>query len=173
MPGFREQRRAAALERASLPRRHVIVDVVERDVIEPLESFDPAERPIDPEQIRRMARLHLSEEEIAEVVGMELHQLRDVYGPIIAQGRAEVVLALKRKRMEVAMRGNVPMLLHLSEQVLHERPAPRTNVNLNADLADDPKAKLLDAIRETTARLAGREVKALPSVQLAATDAEF
>lgn len=148
------------------PIRRANVDMFELDVLSPIEVCgDLRARPVDPNMVRRLAALHLDDIEIATALDMPLDQMLNTYGTLIAQGRNDTVVALKRVRLRVAMRGNVQMLMHLGEKLLGEKKAPNVNVNVNLDV-DDPKTKLLNAINEAATRLAGVPIKELPSAEL-------
>ena len=172
----RQRRRRETLLDASIPRR-LPADLFESEVLDPLENQDFRERPIDPEMVRRLAALYMTDDEIAKVIDVPIADFKAQYGRITEQGREESLIALRRVRWRVAMRGNVPMLLHLSEQLLNEKasqlPASGDTYNFNFG-SEDPRMKLLDAVREAAERMSGREVQpALPPAQIAAKDGEF
>lgn len=171
----RLRRRRAYLDTQLLPR--VATDLFESEVLDPLENVDFRMRPVQADTVLRLASLYMDVDEIAKVIDMPIQQVKDVYGPIIEQGRQEAVIALRRARWRVAMRGNVAMLLHLSQELLNEKPAAAgDNITNNFIIGsqDDPRTKLLNAVREASERMVGREVQPVtPLPQIAAGDTEF
>lgn len=177
LPTPAEKRRAEMLVDASVPRAYRL-DQVETDVLDPLEQeADLSKRPVDAKMVERMARLYMESAEIAAVIEMPLEQFEVLYGPVVARGRAQALVDLRRKRWQVAMRGNVQMLLHLSRQLLDEKPPVNVNANLNVNVDaskdDDPRELLRRAVEEATLRLRSGQVKALPSAEVLAPGAEF
>lgn len=76
-------------------------------------------KPIDPEQVRKLALINCSYSEIALIVGCEESILHKRFSSVIEEGRAHGKSSLKRKMWQVAMdQGNVSMLIFLSKQML-------------------------------------------------------
>jgi hypothetical protein len=88
----------------------------------------PLGRPIttqyDPEMIRALAAVGCTVYEIANQCGFSeqnFHDLKKKYPEIqeaIDQGKAELHKSLRKKQIDVAMEGNVPMLIHLGKTQL-------------------------------------------------------
>lgn len=105
---------------------------------------------IDPKQLESLAAIHCSNEEMASVLGVHKRTLERRYAAVIAQGRNKGKMSLKRKRYDVAMQGNVPMLIWLSKQFLGETDkvssdiTEKSHVILEAQL--DARCEELEAL---------------------------
>jgi hypothetical protein len=88
----------------------------------------PLGRPIttqyDPELIRALAAVGCTVYEIANQCGFSeqnFHDLKKKYPEIqeaIDQGKSELHKSLRKKQVDIAMEGNVPMLIHLGKTQL-------------------------------------------------------
>jgi hypothetical protein len=72
---------------------------------------------IDPEQVRKLAAINCSYAEIASIIGCNSSTLTRRYSQVIEKGRHEGVASLKRKQFELAMAGNVTMLIWVGKQI--------------------------------------------------------
>jgi hypothetical protein len=73
---------------------------------------------LDVDLIKKLASIHCTKEEIASVLGCHRDTLYARFSDILQQGDEEGKMSLKRKMHEVAMSGNVQMLIWLSKQRL-------------------------------------------------------
>lgn len=73
---------------------------------------------IDPALVERLAAIHCPNVEIAAAVGCSVDTLTDRFSDIIAKGRENGKTRLRRKQLEVALTGNVSMLIWLGKQML-------------------------------------------------------
>jgi hypothetical protein len=74
---------------------------------------------IDPEQVKRLARLHCTTQEMAYFFDCHVDTLRDNFSNFIDKGKAEGNISLRRKQWQMAVeRGNVVMLIWLGKQML-------------------------------------------------------
>jgi len=78
-------------------------------------------KPIDLEQVRRMAACGCTDREIAFILGVSEAFLRRKARQALDQGRAQLQKSLRRKQLEMARRGSVPMLIWLGKQYLGQR----------------------------------------------------
>jgi len=79
----------------------------------------PARRiEIDMERVERLASLGTSPEEIADRLGVSERTIRRRCAAPIKKGAANLRNALRSKQVEVAMAGNVAMLIWLGKQYL-------------------------------------------------------
>jgi hypothetical protein len=77
---------------------------------------------IDPEQVKRLARLHCTMQEMADFFGCHRDTLRDNFSAEIDKGRSEGNISLRRKQWQMAVeKGNVVMLIWLGKQMLGQR----------------------------------------------------
>jgi len=73
--------------------------------------------PVD-KQVEKLAAYGLNNKEIAEVLGYDDTNLKRKFENFLIKGRGELKRKLKRKQIEVAMSGNVVMLIWLGKQYL-------------------------------------------------------
>lgn len=73
---------------------------------------------IDPEQVRKLAALGCTHQEIADVIGCSHDTLTRRFKSEIEHGKANAKASLRRKQWETALAGNVPMLIWLGKQYL-------------------------------------------------------
>jgi len=73
---------------------------------------------IDPEQVRKLAALHATEDEIAAFFGVHKNTIRRHFKDAIRRGREEAKIELRRLQWQKARSGNVTMLIWLGKQYL-------------------------------------------------------
>jgi hypothetical protein len=79
-------------------------------------------KPIDAEQVRKLAELGCTHEEIADVVGCSRHTLERRFAPELSRARACLNMSLRRAQMHQALRRrSVAMLIHLGKVYLGQR----------------------------------------------------
>jgi hypothetical protein len=77
---------------------------------------------IDVEQVKRLARLHCSMQEMADFFGCHRDTLHNNFSAEIDKGRSEGNISLRRKQWQVAVEnGNPVMLIWLGKQMLGQR----------------------------------------------------
>lgn len=76
---------------------------------------------IDEEQVKKLAAINCSYAEMAAVLDCNESTLLRRYAEVIQKGRANGKMSLKRKQYELAMGGNVTMLIWLGKQLLDQR----------------------------------------------------
>jgi len=85
---------------------------------------------IDPEQVKRLARLHCTMQEMADFFGCHRETLLNNFSTEIAKGKSEGNISLRRKQWQIAVeKGNPVMLIWLGKQMLGQ-----TNEKLDSDL---------------------------------------
>ena len=75
---------------------------------------------IDPEQVRKLAALGCTNDEIADYVGCDritLWRRKDVYEAML-EGRSQIKVRIRQKQMEALNSGNPTMLIWLGKQYL-------------------------------------------------------
>lgn len=90
---------------------------------------------IDPQLVYDLAKIHCTKHEIAVIVGCHVDTLYARFSEQLHQGDEEGKKSLKRKMHEIAMNGNVSMLIWISKQRLGYRDkqpdeAPNTVINV-------------------------------------------
>lgn len=78
----------------------------------------PRRKEIDPKQVERMAACGCTDSEIAYIMQVSEAHLRRHYRAALDQGRANLRRRLRRKQIELARKGSVPMLIWLGKQYL-------------------------------------------------------
>lgn len=73
---------------------------------------------IDETLLRKLAVIHCTQEEMASVVGVSVDTLHRRYAAQIKSGRDEGKMSLRRKMWELALSGNVSLLIWLSKNEL-------------------------------------------------------
>src|ERR1700677_1754019 len=80
---------------------------------------------IDPEQVIKLAAINCSNAEMAAVLDCSHRVLERRFAAIIKKGRTNGRMSLKRKQWELAMSGNVTMLIWLGKIILKQRETPK------------------------------------------------
>lgn len=73
---------------------------------------------IDPDQVRRLAMINCTYPEIAAVVGCSPDTLERRFAGVIKEGWEQGKSSLKRMMWEACTKGNTPMMIFLSKQML-------------------------------------------------------
>jgi hypothetical protein len=105
---------------------------------------------IDEEQLRKLAAIHCTMQEIAYFFEVSVDTLERRYADTIAAARANGKMSLRRKRFEVALSGSVPMLIWLSRIILGESDAATKDdpAKLSTDQLVSEAQKALEAIKQ-------------------------
>jgi len=106
---------------------------------------------IDPETVRKLARLHCTMQEMADFFGCHRDTLHNNFSAEIAKGKAEGNISLRRKQWQIAVeKGNPVMLIWLGKQMLgqvNERLDTDTDAPLPIyDIIEEPKEMQNDTI---------------------------
>ena len=92
---------------------------------------------IDEEQLETLAAIECSLEEMALVLGCSVSTLQRNFDQVIEKGRAQGRASLRRRQFELAMNGNVTMLIWLGKVRLGQREKQAVEhsgaVELNVD----------------------------------------
>jgi hypothetical protein len=73
---------------------------------------------IDPELVEKLAGIGCPNKEIAAIVGCSVDTLDRHFAEVIAKGRENGKTRLRKKQIEVALAGNVTMLIFLGKNML-------------------------------------------------------
>lgn len=87
-------------------------------------SKKPKGRPeieINPEQVQKLAMLHCSGREIAAFFGCDEKTIRNRFTAEIEKGREKGKMTLRQKQYELAINGNVPLLIWLGKNMLDQK----------------------------------------------------
>jgi len=86
----------------------------------------PRAKEVDLKLVERLAAIGCTDAEIGHVLGVSENWLRRKGRQALDRGRAKLRKSLRRKQIELAKRGSVPMLIWLGKQYLGQRD--RTDV---------------------------------------------
>lgn len=75
---------------------------------------------IDEDAVRKLASIQCSYEEMAAVLKCDPKTLSNRFSQAIKEGRSQGRMSLKRKQYEMAMGGNITMLIWLGKQYLEQ-----------------------------------------------------
>lgn len=81
---------------------------------------------IDPELVRRLAKIGCTTPEIASICGCSERTIETRFCGILKTGRAEFCQSLRRWQAKAAQKGNATMLVWLGKQMLGQRDTPPT-----------------------------------------------
>lgn len=73
---------------------------------------------IDVELLKKAAAIHCTWHEICSLVGASRRTLEDRFSHIIEEARSNGKMSLRRKQFQMALDGNVPLLIWLGKTVL-------------------------------------------------------
>lgn len=73
---------------------------------------------LDVDQVEKLARIGCTDKEIALLAGISESTLRRRCREALSRGRASLAKSLRRKQLELARKGSVPMLIWLGKQYL-------------------------------------------------------
>ena len=101
-------------------------------------------------QIEKLSSFGLTNLEIGEVIGMDDSTLKRNYENFLTKGRGILKQRLKRKQIQVALSGNVSMLIWLGKQYLEQKDKMEEsgdyNLNVTRNILED---KMKEEKRET------------------------
>lgn len=100
---------------------------------------------IDEKEVEKLAALHCTNEEIASWFSCSADTIENRFSGVIKRGKEKAKTSLKRKQYEIAMSGNVSMLIWLGKNLLGQKDKPETLADCTTD----------ELIREVGIRLSG------------------
>lgn len=99
---------------------------------------------IDPDQVEELASIQCSYEEMAAVLKCSVSTLQRNFAQAIKDGRDRGKSSLKRKQYEVAMKGNVGMLIWLGKQ--HLGQSERYEAQVDQLIEIDDRRSIVDEL---------------------------
>lgn len=75
-------------------------------------------KPVDENLLRKLAAIHCNQDEMASVLGVSVDTLQRRFAAQIKDARNEGKMSLRRKMWEMALNGNVSLLIWLSKNEL-------------------------------------------------------
>jgi DNA-binding CsgD family transcriptional regulator len=100
----------------------------------------PKKYDIDPEEVIKLAGYGCSQRDIADFYGCDESLISKNYSSIFTKARAEMKNGLRSKQINVAMGGNVTMLIWLGKQILGQ------SEKVEASFKDSPNGFELEEI---------------------------
>ena len=82
---------------------------------------------ISPAQVEKMAGYGLNNTQIADCLGCEDSTIGTKFRESVIKGRANLRMKLSKKQIDVALQGNVTMLIWLGKQYLNQRDNENEN----------------------------------------------
>lgn len=95
------------------------------------------QKQIDMDLVRKLASIHCTLREIADIIGVDKQTITNRCADILAQGKAEGKASLRRRQFEVAESGNATMLIWLGKQYLGQTDKPEEEDDKNIILPWD------------------------------------
>jgi len=84
---------------------------------------------LDTDLIIKLANIHCTYQEIADIVGTTVHNLEKRYKDTIEKARSEGKKSLRRAQFEKALQGDVRMQMWLGKQWLNQTETPTDEAN--------------------------------------------
>ena len=112
---------------------------------------------IDEDQLEKLAAIECSLEEMALVLGCSVSTLQRNFEQVIEKGRAQGSASLRRRQFELAMSGNITMLIWLGKVRLgqKERQVVEHSGSVEVDV-DELRQRFADRIAGVASRLGTR-----------------
>ena len=79
---------------------------------------------IPPDEVEKLALLHCTNKEIADFFNIAVKTLEYNFADLIQKARMTTKQRLRRAQLEVALKGNVPMLIWLGKNILGQQDQP-------------------------------------------------
>lgn len=111
---------------------------------------------IDPEQVRQLAMISCTMEEIGFVLGCSVDTLERRFADVIKEGRAFRRMSLKREQYKAAMAGNITMLIWLGKNDLGQ--SDKIDQNIQTHLSLDRNDERFKIALEEVKKLAKEKV---------------
>ena len=112
---------------------------------------------IDNEQLELLASYGCTNAEIAAMARISVRTLQRSYLEYVDRGRVNLAMSLRHKQTQMALEGNVAMLIWLGKQYLGQSERQSTDANLNhtatitVDLSEPGSAERAQRTREAAA----------------------
>lgn len=108
-------------------------------------------KPIDEEQVRQLAAIDCSLEEMALILKCDEKTLRNRFSQVIKEGRASGTMSLKRQLFKKVQEGNTAVIIFLSKVKLGYREVQYIDQKTEHSIQSAPqpvtKEKLIEAIK--------------------------
>lgn len=109
---------------------------------------------IDPTQVRKLASIGCTHNEIADIVGCSHDTLTNRFKREIEQGRADGKASLRRKQFELAMGGNAALCIWLGKQLLGQTDkvsnTTTAQTKITIDLTDNTEEEVVTSAEIVT-----------------------
>lgn len=99
---------------------------------------------VDVEMVENLAAIGCSTREIASIVDASERVLQRRFAAPLEKGRSRLFKALRRKQVELALAGNVTMLIWLGKQMLGQKDKHESTVREEIVTIEEIAAKVVD-----------------------------
>ena len=89
---------------------------------------------IPEKEVEKLASYGLSSEDIADFFGVSKSTIDHRFCNVIKKGRMFVKIKLRKKQIDVALKGNVPMLIWLGKQMLGQKESPTEDKEIRVEV---------------------------------------
>lgn len=102
---------------------------------------------VDEDVVRKLAGIGCTYQEIADFVEVDRSTIIRRFAPVIKKGKSKIIQGLRMKQIQIAMDGNVTMLIWLGKNMLHQKDQPSTddepvkNITLRKKKSEESKDK--------------------------------
>ena len=154
------RKRAEAKKRAEFKRKHGVEPppdkppkgrAKKKDKVEPIEDAKPGswEELVDLEEVKKLAKLHCTLEEIAAFCEIPVTVLKGMpeVKKAVEMGRDQGKATLRRLQWSAAGKGNISMLIWLGRQYLGQKEEPDSGAvekEVNITVMDEATAKKME-----------------------------
>jgi hypothetical protein len=113
---------------------------------------------IDPQLVEKLAGIGCPDTEIASMVNCSVDTLARRYADVIAKGRETCKTRLRKKQIEVALAGNVSMLIFLGKNMLGQSDKLETK----AEITPGAKLEVTPELEQKIKAIAERQANLQP-----------
>ena len=94
----------------------------------------PKKYDIDPKDVEKLASYGMTNVQIADFYGCSKQLISDNYRTFVTKGKLETIKNLRKTQIDVALSGNVSMLIWLGKQILGQ--SEKAEVKLNRPIEE-------------------------------------
>lgn len=112
---------------------------------------------IDEEEVRKLAHIHCTMEEIGFIVGCSVQTLEDRFRDVIKAAKANGKMSLRRAQFKLALEGNATMCIWLGKILLSQKDAVEHTIK--PEFNNETKDKLFNMYQRIESLAAERKKK--------------
>jgi hypothetical protein len=111
---------------------------------------------IDPEQVYKLAALHCTNKEMADILGISTDTLERRFAAEIVKGKSDAKRDLRDMQWKACKRGNITMMIWLGKQMLGQRDKSDEELKSAAPNIIADKALIQELIKLASSKDAGK-----------------